>query len=112
MLGEVSGLYWRQCASKVGRGITFGPPGRHGVAEHLAAVLMGAVGGIEGAALLDPPKARQKLRRRDLPNWPRADPGKQIQLYPPNHLLGMARRPVHRELGEPLAGDRFEGFGG
>src|SRR5437667_9217453 len=97
-----------QGAAQVSGRVAFGAPGGDGVAEDLAAVLHRAVRGFQRATALDPAQRAQQLGRGDRVDGPRAEPGEQIALEPPDDLAGVRVDPILRELREPLARDRLE----
>src|SRR5690606_3952306 len=78
-------------------------------AEHLTAVLERAVRRLDGAAVLDAAQDVEQLGGLDLVDRLAADPGEYVAFETAEDAIAVARYPVRRELGVPLARDGLEG---
>ena len=101
----------RQRPAQVAGRVSFRAPRRHGVAEHLPAVLHRPVRRLLRAPAFDPALHRQKLRGLDLHHRPLADPREQVLLETPHDAVTVAGHPVRREFRVPLPGDGVEAIG-
>ena len=106
--GVVLFFRWRQGAAQIAGRIALRPAGRHGVAEHLPAVLHRPMRGFQRAPALNPAQHGQEFGRFDFGNGPLAEPREHIHFEPPQNAVTVTRHPSRRELGVPLAGDGLE----
>lgn len=106
--GMVALFHGGERAAQVGGRIAFRSARGDGVAKHLAAVLLRAVRGFDGAAAFDTAQCGEQIRRGDFGDGPAAEPRKDVALQPPDDLVGVARRPVRRIFRKPLPCDDFE----